>query len=111
MTPKTLFSWRLALVCAFALGALTCWWWRALPQPLFAEPLSTILLARDGALLGASIANDGQWRFPPGDQVPDKFRRALIVYEDKHFYEHPGIDVAAAIRAAYLNLKHRRIVS
>ncbi|MEQ1658775.1 MAG: transglycosylase domain-containing protein, partial [Hylemonella sp.] len=72
---------------AIALGV-----WRSLPDPLFEQPLSSVLQARDGTLLGARIADDGQWRFPPTDQVPQKFRRALITFEDKRFEQHPGVD-------------------
>lgn len=82
-----------------------------LPERLFDQPLSTVLLDRNDELLGARIAADGQWRFPAGAQVPDKFARALIEYEDKRFYRHPGVDPLALARAAYLDLKARRIVS
>lgn len=91
---------------ALALGV-----WRSLPDPLFAAPLSTVLLARDGTLLGARIADDGQWRFAPAGPVPEKFRRALIAYEDKRFERHPGVDPLAMARAIRLNLQQGRIVS
>lgn len=84
---------------------------RLLPERLFEQPLSTIILDRNGELLGARIADDGQWRFPPGAKVPEKFARALIEYEDKRFYSHPGVDPIALARAAFLDLKARRIVS
>ena len=58
---------------------------RLLPEPLFDAPLSYVLEARDGTLLSARIAADGQWRFPPRATVPVKFRRALLVFEDKRF--------------------------
>jgi penicillin-binding protein 1C len=85
--------------------------WRSLPSPLFEEPLSTIVLARDGSLLGARISPDGQWRFPAGEEIPEKFRIALIAYEDKRFELHPGIDPLALARAVRLNLSQDRIVS
>ena len=61
------------------------WFWRLLPEPLFDAPLSYVAEARDGTLLSARIAADGQWRFPPRAEVPVKFRRALILFEDKRF--------------------------
>lgn len=96
---------------ALAVAALALGVWRSLPDPLFDAPLSTVLLARDGTLLGARIADDGQWRFPPADRVPQKFRRALIAYEDKRFEHHPGVDPLAMARAIRLNLQQGRIVS
>jgi penicillin-binding protein 1C len=85
--------------------------WRMLPDPLFNEPLATVLLARDGTLLSARIATDGQWRFPPRTQVPEKYRRAVIAYEDKRFEHHIGVDPLAIARALTLNLRRGKIVS
>ncbi|MGC3980763.1 MAG: penicillin-binding protein 1C [Steroidobacteraceae bacterium] len=82
-----------------------------LPRPLFHQPLSSILLARDGSLLGARIADDGQWRFPDMQSVPDKFAQAVIAYEDKRFRQHPGIDPLAVARAARLNWRRNKVVS
>ena len=75
-----------------------------IPNPLFSNTYSTLLYSKDGDLLGARIAPDGQWRFPQADTLPDKFKRCLITFEDKRFYYHPGIDPAAMARAIRLNL-------
>jgi penicillin-binding protein 1C len=91
--------------------AATIGLWRSLPSPLFADPLSTIVLARDGSLLGARIADDGQWRFPPADTIPDKYRRALIAFEDRRFDMHPGVDPLALARAVRSNIAQGRVVS
>lgn len=82
-----------------------------LPNPLFSDPSSTVLEDRNGELLGARIASDGQWRFPHNDSIPEKFTQAIIAFEDKHFFYHFGIDPVAILRAFYLNLKERDIVS
>lgn len=82
-----------------------------LPAPLFDDPYSTVLEDRDGSLLSASIASDGQWRFPEIDSVPDKFSEALVLYEDKRFYDHPGIDLLSLARASRQNIGEGRIVS
>lgn len=75
-----------------------------IPNPLFSNTYSTLLYSKDGDLLGARIAPDGQWRFPQANTLPDKFKRCLITFEDKRFYYHPGIDPAAMARAIRLNL-------
>ena len=85
--------------------------WRLAPQPLFREPQSSILLARDGSLLGAHIASDGQWRFPPLLTIPQKYRAALLAYEDKRFLQHLGVDPLAVGRAIRLNFKQGHVVS
>jgi penicillin-binding protein 1C len=85
--------------------------WAMLPARLFDAPLSYVLETSDGTLLGARIAGDGQWRFPPRAGVPGKFRRALVVFEDKRFDRHWGVDSLALARALKLNLRHGRVVS
>lgn len=82
-----------------------------LPRKLFEAPLSTTLRASNGELLSASIAQDGQWRFPASDSIPFKFATAVRFFEDEDFYFHPGIDPAALVRAAYLNIRAGRVVS
>lgn len=81
------------------------------PRRLFPESCSTLLYSADGELLGARIAPDGQWRFPPGDTLPPKFAAALLHYEDKRFYFHPGVDPLAVVRAAASNLRAGKIRS
>ena len=81
------------------------------PRVLFSVPYSTLLYSSEGNLLGARIAPDGQWRFPATDSLPEKFVTCLTTYEDRHFFYHPGIDVTAILRAAYLNVRHHRVIS
>lgn len=82
-----------------------------LPRKIFHVSYSTVLVARNGALLSASIAPDGQWRFPEADSVPARFSEALIAFEDKRFYDHPGVDPLSLARAAARNIRAGRIVS
>lgn len=82
-----------------------------LRPPGFHDPCSTVVEDRNGRLLGALIADDGQWRFPPPDSLPQRLKTCIVLFEDKHFYQHPGVDAGALLRAVYLNLSHRRIVS
>ncbi|MEI7978023.1 MAG: hypothetical protein WCI53_04195, partial [Bacteroidota bacterium] len=61
-----------------------------LPKPLFKADYSLVLFEEKNNLLQAQIANDGQWRFPQADSVPEKFKQCLITYEDKRFHYHFG---------------------
>lgn len=61
--------------------------------------------------MGATIAADEQWRFPPGASVPNRFAQALIAFEDQRFYRHPGVDPLALVRAMWQNVSSRRVVS
>jgi len=48
----------------FVILLLCIGYWFCLPDPLFEDPTCMVLEDKDGNLLGARIAADGQWRFP-----------------------------------------------
>ncbi|MEM6344562.1 MAG: penicillin-binding protein 1C [Bacteroidota bacterium] len=100
------FRWLSYASLAMLIIYLCC-----LPSKLFQDPYSTVLEDRNGLLLGARIAADGQWRFPPMDSVPRKFAASIIAFEDKRFYSHLGVDPLATARALRLNLSQSRVVS
>lgn len=83
-----------------------------LPRNLFkGTPYSTVVTDRNGELLGARIAEDGQWRFPPSDTLPQKYETALIQFEDRWFRWHPGVNPVSIFRAAAGNLRAGRVIS
>lgn len=101
-------------ICFLSVGLtvlLAAGFFFALPRTLFDEPFSATVWSRDGRLLSAKVAPDGQWRFFPTDSVPDKFRTAITTYEDKRFYDHFGVDLLALGRAVGQNLSAGRITS
>jgi penicillin-binding protein 1C len=85
--------------------------WFSLPSPLFDPVYSTVIMDREGRLLSASIAADGQWRFPADTQIPARFVTALLTWEDKRFFRHPGIDPFAIVRAVSSNIRGNKVVS
>ncbi len=82
-----------------------------LPRKLFDVPYSTVVTDRNGELLGARIAQDGQWRFPHRKDVPDKLKTCIIEFEDNYFNYHWGVNPLAIGRAMIQNVKEKRIVS
>lgn len=82
-----------------------------LPRPLFKSPTCIVLEDKERNLLGASIARDGQWRFPYSDNIPDKFEKAIIEFEDRRFHSHFGIDPKGIARAIEQNIRNKEIVS
>ena len=78
---------------------------------LFDTSYSTIITDKDGILLGAQIAQDGQWRFPPADSIPYKFKKTLLLFEDEYFYWHPGINPVSIFRALIQNMKENKKIS
>ncbi len=81
-----------------------------LPKKLFIEPYSTIVYDRNNELIGAHISTDGQWRFPEQGSLPEKYIKAVIRYEDKKFYIHPGFNLFSLIQAAIDNIKAGKVV-
>lgn len=81
------------------------------PRPLFNAPFSTVVESSDGKLLGARIAADQQWRFPEIDSVPQKYEKCLLLFEDRYFYFHPGINPVSMGRSLIQNIREKKIVS
>lgn len=86
-------------------------WIIVIPMPKLSKPLSTVVYSCEGELLGARIATDGQWRFPSSGQIPANYKKALLLYEDRMFYFHPGINPFSLGRALFQYLKYKRYVS
>lgn len=42
--------------------ALVIGWWYFLPTPLFTVPYSTVILDKEGEIMGMTVASDGQYR-------------------------------------------------
>lgn len=72
---------------------------------------STVLFDSKGNLMGASIAEDGQWRFPAGDSIPKKVATCVQYFEDEHFYKHFGINPFSVGRAIWQNISKGKIIS
>lgn len=81
-----------------------------LPNPLFTAPTSTVVETAEGSWLGAKIADDGQWRFPKMDTVPEKFKQCITYFEDEYFYKHPGINPVSMSKALIANIKAGKTV-
>lgn len=102
--------WR-TRIAVFSLLPVATIYYFILPDPLFNDPVCTVIEDYQGVLLGAHIADDGQWRFPQNAHVPEKFRQAIIHFEDKRFDQHPGVDIRALGRAFWQNVKSGKVIS
>ncbi len=105
-TIKPSYKWLLVFFLAVAL-----FFWLSLPKPLFHDPTSTVVFDSHGQLLGARITTDGQWRFKATGQVPEKFAKCIVRFEDRYFYWHPGINLFSIFRALKQNISEGRVVS
>lgn len=81
-----------------------------LPRTLFSEPYATVIESKDGELLAAKIADDGQWRFPDPDSIPQKFKTCIIAFEDRYFHNHFGVNPISVYNAFRQNQKAGKVV-
>ncbi|MEO7936024.1 MAG: transglycosylase domain-containing protein, partial [Dokdonella sp.] len=83
------------------------------PLPLpDANSGSSVVLARDGSPLRAFADAEGIWSYPVSmEDVSPLYLEALVGYEDRWFWHHPGINPIAAVRALGQMITSGRIVS
>ena len=84
--------------------ALLIVYYFCLPKDLFKDPTATVITSKNDQLLGALIADDGQWRFPETDSIPEKFKICILQFEDEYFYKHPGFNPISIFKALKQNI-------
>lgn len=104
--PLTLRKQSKLLIAAFLLlGPAVAWLALALiPPPLLANraDMSCAVSGRDGKLLRLSLTGDGKYRlWTPLQSMPEALTQATLAYEDRRFFQHPGVDPLALGRAAW----------
>jgi penicillin-binding protein 1C len=71
-----------------------------------------VIADRSGRTLYTVPSRDGGYRHRLSRaQIPEFFREIFVRLEDRRFYHHGGIDLLAAGRAVFVNLREGRIVS
>ena len=64
------------------------------------QSYSRAFFDKNGTLLRITLATDERYRlYTPLDKISPVFQQATILYEDKNFHHHFGVDVSALIRA------------
>ena len=81
----------------------------SVPLPNFSNDFSTAVLDRRGQVLRVFLAGDQSWRLPV-DSIPNKYRRALLLYEDRRYYFHPGVDALSLAHAFFQCVEARGYV-
>lgn len=85
---------------------------RIWPLPLPKDDLARVVLAEDGTPLWRFADANGVWRYPvQTGEVSPYYLDALLTYEDRWFYQHPGVNPLALARATWQNLTGARVVS
>lgn len=101
------FALSLLILFLFMVCADQLW-----PVDLIPRQGAHIVVDSQGEVLRRFADARGVWRYPiTQDQVSDYYIQALLTYEDRWFYQHPGINPLSMMRAFYQLLIHGGIVS
>lgn len=77
-----------------------------------AQSFALLLYDRRQVLLDGHTSRDGMWRLPASAaQIDPAYLALLFKTEDRRFSDHPGVDGAALLRAAWQLAKRGHIVS
>ncbi|ABV74600.1 bifunctional penicillin-binding protein 1C [Rickettsia akari str. Hartford] len=73
------------------------------PAPLLKDiSFSQRVFDRSGELMRISLSKDDKYRiFTPIREIPASFIEAVLLYEDRHFYKHCGINPISLAKAFY----------
>lgn len=93
---------RLALCACIPPVALLAWLWLApCAPPLEGRDFSRVVLDRHGGLLRVSLTQDHKYRIRTHlARIPPEAVDAVLRYEDRHFWHHPGVNPLSLLRAA-----------
>ncbi|MBA8064743.1 peptidoglycan glycosyltransferase PbpC [Citrobacter freundii] len=103
-------GWLVA--AALLIGAAVWTADRIWPLPLHEVNPARVVVAQDGTPLWRFADADGIWRYPVTlEEVSPRYLEALINYEDRWFWKHPGVNPFSVLRAAWQDLTSGRVVS
>ncbi|NIF21004.1 peptidoglycan glycosyltransferase PbpC [Candidatus Pantoea multigeneris] len=110
---KTRWRWRYALLLApltLCLVMVLLDW--LFPLPLQQVQPARVVVAEDGSPLWRFADEHGVWRYPvTPEEVAPAYLQALLTYEDRWFWQHPGINPFSIARAAWQDLSHGQVIS
>ncbi|CFR12654.1 MULTISPECIES: peptidoglycan glycosyltransferase PbpC [Yersinia] len=103
----------LAMVIIAVLLPATLWLAdRLWPLPLTQVQVARVVVAEDGTPLWRFADTEGVWRYPVKLQdVSPYYLQALLTFEDRWFYTHPGVNPLALARAVWQDLRAGKILS
>ena len=63
-----------------------------------------ILLDKNGKIINMKLSSDGIWRFHE-QSFPNSLKQCVVLFEDRYFYYHFGVNFASIFRAFFHNLR------
>ncbi|RDU71003.1 penicillin-binding protein 1C [Helicobacter aurati] len=70
---------------------------------------SKTVLDRNKEILSIFLNNQQQWHLNSEDTIPSKLKESVLLYEDKRFYNHHGIDILAVLRTIKNNMTRSKM--
>lgn len=77
-------------------------------EKIFEDRYSVSVLDNNGNIICVYLNKDEQWHLKSGEKIPEKLKTAVMVFEDKNFYSHNGVDFSAVLRALKDNIFEKR---
>jgi hypothetical protein len=85
---------------------------RLWPLPLKEVNPARVVVDEKGTPLWRFADSDGIWRYPVTiEEVSPRYLEALIQYEDRWFWDHPGVNPLSVLRAAWQDLSSGKVIS
>ena len=110
--PRVKRRWRWLAAFIFLLWLAVLAADRLWPLPLHDVTPARVVVAEDGTPLWRFADAQGVWRYPVTlADVSPRYLQALIQYEDRWFWKHPGVNPFAVLRAAWQDLTSGRVIS
>jgi penicillin-binding protein 1C len=106
----------LLLVKRFVILTISCFLLFILLNIFFPLPdkieYSTTITDANGEVVNAFLTKDEKWRMKTElNEISPLLRKTIIEKEDKYFYQHPGVNLFAVGRAAFMNVLRMRRTS
>jgi len=75
------------------------------------KPLSHRVYDKNGKLLRLKLSKDGYWRFnAKSEEIPTLLKNSVLLFEDRWFYWHFGLNPVAVVKAFIHNLRNKRVI-
>lgn len=84
-----------------------------LKAPLFDNDYSHVVLDKNKSILRVYLNQKEQRIFPPDIQptIPERLMKSIIMFEDRYFYYHPGVNPVSIWKAWRRNVQEGRVVA
>lgn len=112
-----LWKWKAVKLLSVLVGATLCF--EALlyisfvvyPLPVFEleRDFSTVHLGSDNELLRITLSPNGKYRVKLKlEDISEYLKKGFLLYEDRYFYRHGGINPFSLVRAVVTNINHNK---